>query len=211
MTVEQIQGVRYAVVHRYEPRPIVVLGEVLGEQLRNSESEQLVRNLAACLRLIRPMRQSALLVRGNVRSEDSTFNVTGFDIPPLYLIEVPEVQKLFTLRNRDADDLRALAPQFLRAMAGGFWKFRMALQFHELGHFQPMDWKARFLLWCSAIESIYTSHHWEHQGSLVATSRIKWFLDENTNIYARGDISSLLPDTHISIGQVVGTSTKCAT
>lgn len=86
MTVEQIQGVRYAVVHRYEPRPIVVLGEVLGEQLRNSESEQLVPNLAACLRLIRPMRQSALLVRGNVRSEDSTFNVTGFDIPPLYLM-----------------------------------------------------------------------------------------------------------------------------
>jgi hypothetical protein len=116
---------------------------------------------------------------------------------------VPEVQRLFKLRNRDADDLRALAPDFLRGMRGEFWKFRMAVQFHELGHFQALDWKARSLLWCSAIESIYTSHNREHQGSLVAASRIKWFPGENSSIYAPGDVSSLLEDPHITVGQIV--------
>ena len=79
----------------------------------------------------------------------------------------------------------------------------MAVQFHELGHFQALDWKARYLLWRSAIESIYTSHDWEHPGSLVATSRIKWLLGENTSIYAPGDISNLVHDPHITIGQAV--------
>lgn len=42
----------------------------------------------------------------------------------------------------------------------------------------------------------------EHQGSLVATSRIKWFIGGNTSIYGPGDISSLLDDPHITVGQV---------
>jgi hypothetical protein len=202
--VESMRRVRYALVHRYDPRPIIdpATGQTIGEQIRNQDSEQLVRELAACLRLIRPMRQHALSMRGTIR-EDGTFDVTGFDVPTLHLIEVPEAQKLFTVRNRDADNLRGFAPSFLRAMRGEFWKFRMAVQFHELGHFQPLDWKARYLLWCSAIESIYTSHHWEHQGSLVATSRIRWFLDADTSIYAPGDISRLLQDPHITVGAIV--------
>ena len=130
--------------------------------------------------------------------------MTGFDVPPLHLLEVPEVQKLFKLRNNDAEDLKTYAPEFLRAMRGEFWKFRMAVQFHELGHFQPLDWKARYLLWCSAIESIYTSHAWEHQGSLVATSRIKWFIGAATNIYAPGDISRLLEHPNLTVGGIVG-------
>src|SRR5262249_22955041 len=69
--------------------------------------------------------------------------------------------------------------------------------------FQALDWKARYLLWCSAIESIYTSHGGEHQGSLVAKSRIKWFLGEDTSIYAAGDIPSLLQDPHLTVGQIV--------
>lgn len=198
----ELRRVEFALVHRYEPRPIVVQGDVIGERLRDNESESLIRTLAACLRLIRPMRQHALLMRGKIR-EDGSFNVTGFDIPQLYLFEVPEVQKLFQLRNRDAEDLKTYAPQFLRAMRGEFWKFRMAVQFHELGYFQTLDWKARFLLWCSAVESIYTSHNWEHQGSLVATSRIRWFLNENTSIYAPDDVGNLFRDPGITVGQIV--------
>jgi hypothetical protein len=203
--VGKMECVRYAIVHRYEGTPIVVNGEIVGEAHRDKGSEALLRNLAACLRLIRPMRQDALLMRGRV-TEDGNFDDLSVDIPPLHLIEVPEVQKLFALRNRDADELRAFAPEFLRAMRGDFWKFRMAVDFHERGHFQPLDWKARFLFWCSAIESIYTSHHREHKGSLVATSRIKWLLGENTNIYSLGDIPEAfdLEDPHITINEIVG-------
>ena len=80
----------------------------------------------------------------------------------------------------------------------------MAVQFHELGHFQPLDWKARYLLWCSAIESLYTSKNREHKGSLVATSRIKWFLGENTNIYPPGDLPNFVRNPNLTIGMVVG-------
>jgi hypothetical protein len=191
-------------VHRYNPEAIVVDGEIIGEQHHGTESEKLVRMLAACLRLIRPMRLQALLMRGSVRDGDGSFDIRGFDAPPLHLIEVPEVQKLFQLRNQDANDLRFYAAQFLQGMRGEFWKFRMAVQFYDLGHFQTLDWKARFLHWCSAIESIYTSHHPEHQGKLVATSRIKWFLGENTNIYAPGDLSEFAPDPGIAVSQIVG-------
>ncbi len=201
--VEEMEQVRFALVHRYKPKPIIVDNEIIGEQGSNEDSEKLVRMLAACLRLIRPMRQNALLMHGRIRAEDDSFDVTGFDIPPLRLIEVPDVQKFFHLRNQDADELRTYAPGFLHAMRGQFWKFRMAVQFYELGHFQALDWKARYLQWCSAIESIYTSHSREHQGSLVATSRIKWFLGAGTYIYAPGDISDLLPDPKIRIDQIV--------
>jgi hypothetical protein len=202
--VESLRRVRYALVHRYDPQPIIdpATNQIIGEQIRNQDSQQVVQEVAACLRLIRPMRQHALPMRGSIR-EDGTFDVTGFDVPTLHLIEVPEVQKLFAVRNRDADNLRRFAPSFVRAIRGEFWKFRMAVQFHDLGHFQPLDWKARYLLWCSAIESIYTSHHWEHQGSLVATSRIRWFLGARTSIYAPGDISNLLQDPHITVGAIV--------
>lgn len=189
--LEELERVRYALVHRYE-----------ADEQSSRDSEILIRQIAACLRLIRPMRQSALLMRGEVR-DDGTFDVTGYDVPPLHLIEVPDVQKLFKLRDQDADHLRDYAPAFLQGMRGQFWKFRMAVQFHDLGHFQALDWKARYLLWCSAIESIYTSHSSEHKGSLVAPSRIKWFLGENTSIYPPGDIPSLLQDPHLTIRQVV--------
>lgn len=201
---DYLRGTRYALVHRYdaEPREDPETRRLIREHEFDRRAEILVRNVAACLRLIRPMRQRALLMRGSIR-DDGTFDVTSFDIPPLHLPEVPEVQKLFALRDRDAEDLRRYVPDFLRAMRGEFWKFRMAVQFHELGHFQALDWKARYLLWCSAIESIYTSHNWEHQGSLVATSRIKWLLGENTSIYGPGDISRLLRDPHIRVVDVV--------
>ena len=198
--VAQLNSVRYALVHRYNPEN----DSIVSTHNHRVQSEALLRNLAACLRLVRPMRQLALLMHGNIRDEDGSFDVSGFDVPPPHSLEVPEVQKLFKLRNQDADDLRAYAPEFLRGMRGDFWKFQMAVQFHELGHFQPMDWKARYLLWCSAIESIYTSHDWEHQGSLVATSRIKWFLGEYTSIYPPGDIPNFPVDPHFTIGRVIG-------
>lgn len=201
--IEELERIQFGLVHRYTPAPIVVNNEVIGEQAHSAESENLLRILAACLRLIRPMRQNALLIHGKVRDGDGSFDVMGFDVPPFRLLEVPDVQKLFKLRNQDADELKAYAPQFVKAMQGEFWKFRMAIQFYELGHFQALDWKARYLLWCSAIESIYTSHNWEHNGSLVATSRIKWFLGENACIYAPGDISDLLQDPGITIGQII--------
>ena len=88
-------------------------------------------------------------------------------------------------------------------MRNEFWKFRMAVQFHELGYFQHLSWKARYILWASAIESIYTSHNQEHRGSMVAKARIEWFLGANRSIYEPGDISNLLEQPKITVTDVL--------
>ena len=203
--VEAVEGVRYALVHRYNPDMVVANEQVIDEVQHDYRSKQLLQNIAACLRLVRPMRQHAMMMWGTVRDEDGSFDVTGFDVPNLWIHEVPEVQKLWTLRNRDCEELRRVAPEFLRAMRGEFWKFRMAVQFHELGFFQshPEEWKARLLLWASAIESIYTSNNRNHQGTAVATERIKWLLGENTSIYSPGDLNEFEQDPNLSVGQMV--------
>src|SRR5215472_4150857 len=63
--LEELERVRYALVHRYDPQPIIDkrTGAILGYKQSNESSETLIRQVAACLRLIRPMRQSALLMR----------------------------------------------------------------------------------------------------------------------------------------------------
>jgi hypothetical protein len=201
--VEALQRTRYALVHRFDAETTFRKGEIISAEDYIQGSEQLVRKVAACLRLIRPMRQSSSFMRGNVRS-DGTFDVESWQ-SPANLMEVPEIQKLFQLRNRDANDLRTYTPAFLRAMDGNIWKFKMAVQFHELGHWADEGelLKSRYLLWASAIESIFTSHHINHQGSKVATARIRWLLGDKTSIYGPGEISDLLTDPKITVGSVV--------
>jgi hypothetical protein len=200
--VRQLQGVRYALVHRYSPKAVTDgEGNWVGEEVHSQRSQELVHNVAACLRLIRPMRQPVHAMHGTVRV-DGSLDVVGFDSPSEFH-EVPDAHKHFHLRNRDAHDLRVYIAEFLRGMRGPFWKFRMAVQFHELGHFQYLAWKGRYILWASAVESIYTSHNLEHQGSKVAKERIKWFLGAGTCIYGPGDISNLLPQPKITVGDIV--------
>jgi hypothetical protein len=159
---EMVKNVKYALVHRFH----------LGE---NAE-QQLTTYAMSCLRLIRPMRQRGLVsVQGKVK-EDGSFDVTGFSLAESESgVEVVEAHKLSTLRTIDAEELHRLLPEFNRALKGDYWKFRMAAQFHDLGYFQSNNWKPRFMLWTSALESLFTSHNRDHKGSRVAIARIKWF------------------------------------
>jgi hypothetical protein len=193
--LEDLQRIEHAIVHRY-----VDESEADGSPA-DIESAKLIRNLVACLRLIRPMRQYTGLMRGVLR--DGKIDVRHFEHPRT-ILEVPEVQKLFHLRNADLDSLKAIAPEVLRAMAGEFWKFRMSVDFHEAGHFQDWYWKARYSLWCSAVEALFTSQAPEHRGSLAAEERIKWFLGEGTSIYDAGDIPAYIrPQPNVTVGGVV--------
>lgn len=200
--VQKLKESRYALIHRYEEGSKIVDGDLVEEHEVAAESDQLVRLIAACLRLIRPTRQRTEAMHGKVR-EDATLDIFGFD-HPLDLMETPQNQKLFHIRNKDADNLIEYAPKFLQVMRGNFWKFRMATQFHQLGHFQHWDFKARYLLWASAIESLYTSNSNEHRGSLVAKERIKWFLGESNSIYPKGELSSYETDPKITVGSIIG-------
>jgi hypothetical protein len=78
------------------------------------------------------------------------------------------------------------------------------VDFHEAGHFQDWYWKARYSLWCSALEALFTSQAPEHRGSLVAEERITWFLGADTSIYDAGDIPGhIRPRPNITVGNVV--------
>jgi hypothetical protein len=192
-----LEGVKHALVHRY-------LSTEYGTGEAEMGSARVVHEMAACLRLIRPMRQFALIINGPLRP-DGVIQIQSFD-HPVHLMEIPEVQKGFTLRDRDLRVLQSVAPQFVRAMAGEYWKFRMPVSLYEAGHFQDSEWKARFSLWTSAIEAIFTSQtrDREHSGSAVAKARIKWFLGENTKIYAQGDVPSFMPpQMEPTIGEIV--------
>ncbi len=200
--VETLQGIRHAVIHRFQPQLIVntKTQELVTEAMQDSASTELIDLLSACLRIIRPTRENITTMRGNVRM-DRTLDVMGF-AHPINLMNVPINQNLFTIRNQDITDLIALAPAFLRAMRGDFWKFRMAVQFYQLGFYQQFDYKARYLLWASAIESLFTSNHQQHRSSIVATARIGWFLGADTSIYPLGELTDLVPDPRIAIRDV---------
>ena len=191
---EALKNVRFALVHRYvADSPIIGTDE-------DQESEKLVRTLVELIHIIRPMRQNTSIVRGQ-RDEDNSFRVIGFDTPNQ--LEVPEVQKLYHLRDKDLSLLKLLAPAFMQAMQSNALKFRSSVFYHHAGRSLGQG-NARYLLWCSAIEALYTSHSLDHQGKLVATERIKWFLGPHTPIYEPGDIPDfILNQPNITVADVV--------
>ena len=184
--LEVLKQVKHAIVHRYFSRQY-------GAGDMEQQSANIVHNLAACLRLIRPMRQFALMMNGPLQA-DGTISIQSFN-HPIHLMEIPHIQKGFSLRNRDVAEFQSFAPNFLDAMTGEYWKFRMPVSLYEAGHFQDRFWKNRFFLWSSAIEALFTSQtpDREHSGSKVAKARVKWFLGATTKIYAPGDVPSFMP------------------
>lgn len=188
--MQTLTQVEYAIVHRFNPAQSFIGSVIINPEQR---SKQMLERLAACLRLIRPMKQFAMRISGSMRT-DGTIDVRGFE-EPAHLVEVPSIQKGFFLRNRDIAELKTVANDFLRAMDGEYWKFRVPVSLFDGGHFLDRQWKSRFSLWASAIEGIYTSQSpdREHSGSRVAKARIKWFLGPKTPIYAPGDVKSYTP------------------
>jgi len=191
---ESLERVRFAIVCRYD--------DVYGGPNYQSDkaAETVVRLMGACLRLIRPMPQDAAFIGGKILP-DSTVYIQRFEVP--VEIGVPAVQRLFRLRNCDVTRLQKVAPIFMDAMHEEFWKFRSSIEFGDWGHFHHLYWKARFSLWCSAIEALYTSNAPLHKGSLVAKERIKWFLGPDTRIYEPGDIQNGQPEVKTTIGEVL--------
>ncbi len=198
--LDALKSIRHClvIVHRYQPD---VYDSDRGGKA-DQKAEMLVRNTAACLRLIRPTGQTAGFMRGTQR-DDLTFHEDHFENPNSF-VNVPDVQRFFSIRNRDVTRLQAIGQRFLEAMNGEFWKFRMSVELHEAGHFSHTFWKARFSLWCSALEALFTSNTPDHKGSLVARERIKWFLGPHTLIYSMGDLPSNVEQSSLTIEEVIG-------
>lgn len=173
---ESLKNIRYALVHTYET------SETLRGTNEDLDSEKLVQNLVELIHIIRPMRQRTSIVRAEqIEDRRSVIHLESPDV-----LEVPEVQKLYHFRDQDLRLLKRLAQPFLFAMQSKASKFRSSVFYHSVGR-KLSQGNAKFLLWCSAIEALYTSHNLQHQGKLVATERVKYFLDAKTLIYEKDD------------------------
>ena len=177
--LESLKRVRFVIVNRYDE-----FNGVSGQT--QQQAEGLAWNVGICLRLIRPMQQDASLIGGRVLPNSNLY-VERFDDPEE--MTVLSVQKLFRLRNKDVDRLKVVAPLFLNAIKEKS-KFKISAEFFNAGYFSTRYWQARFSLWCTALEALFTSDHRDHRGSLVAKARIKFFLGPKTLIYEPGDIPS---------------------
>jgi hypothetical protein len=86
---DRLEGVRHALIHRYEPTFMFdeEKKEVITEGMQDHASKQRVTINRALLRLIRPTREEAQSMHGNVR-HDGSLDVMGFD-HPAHISEVP--------------------------------------------------------------------------------------------------------------------------
>jgi hypothetical protein len=153
-TAEALDGVQFAIVHHYS-------SPVERDTELDQHSTELVDLAFSCLSLIRPTRSSrAMHITGVIR-RDGTLDPQGFSFKE-ELADVPEIQKLFVIRKEDIDLLTSVLPEFMQLYqkdANGKWKdeyepIRMAVQLYGEGY-SLAYWKARHILWWSAIEALY--------------------------------------------------------
>jgi hypothetical protein len=200
---EELQGLHYALTHRYS-----VDGYRQGER----RSKELLDLTDACLSLIRPTRKHRVrIVHGHVR-EDGTLDPHGFGLGEF--VEVPMVQKLFSIRTQDVRLLQQILPRFIDLYRKDEWgrirddyePVRMAVQLYLEGYANSY-WKARHILWWSAIEALYGNA----EDSVMA--RVYAFFGDkdmaagyDTSIYEQGDIPScywLTPHNNHTLGEVL--------
>ena len=191
-TVRDLEGTTYAIVHRYSTqterdRKLVI------------RSAEIVSMAAACLSLIRPTRRSRSgavtgRLKANGKFEPQSFKTTHF-------VEVPEVQKLFTVRNQDINLLHSMLPEFTQLYekdAAGrlideYEPIRMAVQLYSQAYEVP-HWKARHILWWAAIESLYGNNEDAVIARIYAFFGNKEMADGmRRSIYEKGDVPSCFP------------------
>jgi hypothetical protein len=186
--------VKHALVHRYEDHPEADTFEESERMAKRNEN--LINEIFACSRIVRPTRRHGS-VRGRL-NPDGTVNHETTNFPDTAL-DVPEALKLFAFRNKDLQDLRELISQFLTAIRGEYWPFRMALQYYHMGY-EVNDWKGRYLYWgSSALHALYSP------SSEKLVRRIRSFLGEQTPIYPADEhpeFEFMKPET-ITVGDVV--------
>jgi hypothetical protein len=201
--VKKLENMKYAIIHRFPDHEVDSNGKFVAGRELMERSQNIVAEIAACLRLIRPTSQHTQMCWGSIGNNDKLYNIAFSN--PLEFVNAPQNQKLFLVRTSDIQDLVFYAPLFRAAMHGPNWKFRMAVQMHEAGHFQNTDWRARFFLWTSALESLFTSQSLsrQHAGSLVASERVKFLLGENSPIYPPGELTSLQKNPNLTVGDVI--------
>jgi hypothetical protein len=146
-TAESLDCVKFAIVRRHKsPDP--------GDGELETYSTLLLDYASSCLALIRPTRRSrAMHIRGVIKP-DGGFDPYGFTARE-DLADVPEIQKLFVVREQDVQVLTSVLPEFIELyqedengkLTDDYEPLRMAVQLYGEGYALSY-WKARHILWC---------------------------------------------------------------
>jgi hypothetical protein len=205
-TASALENVKYAIVHHYSSPTERDAG-------LDGHSTELVNLAAACLALVRPTRKSRVRNVPGVIREDGIFDAQGFTTThdPA---EVPEIQKLFTVRKKDIDVLSSVLPEFIQLYQkngqGGYKDvyepLRMAIQLYEQAYALSY-WKARHILWWSAIEALYGDSEDAAMARIYALfGNKKLVAGYKTPIYEKDDIPNCYypsPESLHTLGTMV--------
>jgi hypothetical protein len=204
-TADSLEGVRFAIVHRRS-------SPSQGDDGLETSSTLLLNHVSSCLALIRPTRRSrALHIRGVIKA-DGTFDPQSFSGRE-DLADVPEIQKLFAVREDDIRVLITVLPEFIHlyrtdhdGKMTDYEPLRMAVQLYSEGYAMSY-WKARHILWWSAIEALYGSNEDAAMARIYAFFGNKNLQDGyNCLIYEKGDIPPYFyasPDSLHTLGKLV--------
>ncbi len=205
-TAEALEGVTFAIVHRHK-------SPNAGEGGPETYSALLIDYAASCLALIRPTRRSrAMHIRGVIKP-DGSFDPYGFSARE-DLADVPEIQKLFEVRIQDIELLTSILPEFIQLyqkdengkLKDDYEPLRMAVQLYGEGYALAY-WKARHILWWSAIEALYGNSEDAAMARIYAFFGNKTLVDGyKYSIYEPGDIPSCFypsPDSLHPLGKMV--------
>jgi len=204
-TANSLESLKFAIVHRRSSSSPSDDGLL-------SPSFSLVGSAASCLSLIRPTRKSRVRdIRGLIKA-DGTFDAVGFGMLE-DLADVPEIQKIFGVREKDIHLLISILPEFMRlyqtdddGKMSNYEPLRMAVQLYGEGYALSY-WKARHILWWSAIEALYGSNEVAAMARIYAFFGNKNLLDGyNCPIYEKRDIPTYFyaqPDSLHTLGKIV--------
>jgi hypothetical protein len=103
--VKELKRMKYAIIHRYPQIEMDPVTDAIVhlDVAQMKRAERLVREIAVCLRLIRPTLQRAQFCEGQIR-DDGTFFHGRLDVPNP-MADVPLNQRLFSVRDEDVADL----------------------------------------------------------------------------------------------------------
>ena len=204
-TADSLDSIEFSIVHRYSsPSP--------NDGGLQGPSTLLIEEATSCLSLIRPTRKSRVSqIRGVIKT-DGTFDPQGFNVRE-DLADVPEIQKIFGVREDDIRLLTLILPEFIQlyqkdhdGKMQDYEPLRMAVQLYGEGYALSY-WKARHILWWSAIEALYGSSEDAAMARIYSFFGNKKLLDGyNCYIYEKGDIPSCfvaLPDSLHTLGKMV--------
>ena len=205
-TADSLASVKFAIVHRHS-------SPTSGDGGLETRSTLLIDYAGSCLALIRPTRRSrAMHIRGVIKS-NGNFDPQGFSARE-DLADVPEIQKLFAVREQDIQLLTSLLPEFIQLyqkdetgrLKDDYEPIRMAVQLYGEAYALSY-WKARHILWWSAIEALYGNSEDAAMARIYALFGKKTLVDGyKCPIYEKGDIPSCFrpsPESLHTLGELV--------